>query len=150
MMARRVVVTRPPCSRTSASTLRSRSLVGTTMPSAALLPRAVSGVPRRTPQHCEGRGESRRPRRPKRVRALDAHLELHDTLQRLEIAEADSFEFGLEVGAVAVAFELRFVDRHERLERADQLAGLRDRLSLHRRAHHRRGRLADRTTLPRD
>src|SRR5262249_12046746 len=51
--------------------------------------------------------------------ALDAHGELDDPLQGLEIAQPHAFELGRQVGAVALAFELGLVDRHERLERAD-------------------------------
>src|SRR5262245_38572223 len=82
--------------------------------------------------------------------ALDAHRELHDALERLEVAEADALELGGEVGAVALALELRLVDRHERLERPDELAGFRDLLPLHGRAHHRRRRLTDRAALTLD
>jgi len=42
------------------------------------------------------------------------------------------------------------VNRHQRLERTDQLPDLGEGLALHRGAHHRRGRLADRTALARD
>src|ERR687891_1935867 len=79
--------------------------------------------------------------------ALDAHRELHDALERLEVAEANAVELGGEIGAVALALEFRLVDRHERLERPDELPRLFDGLALHSRAHHRRRRLADRASL---
>ena len=70
---------------------------------------------------------------PGQRRALDADGELHDALERFEVAEPHAFEFGREVVAVAVALELRLVDRHQRLERPDELAGVGDRQALHRR-----------------
>src|SRR5437764_370897 len=57
--------------------------------------------------------ESLLQRVPRERRALDAHGELHDTLQRFQIAELDAFELGAQVFAVAFTFELRFVDRHQ-------------------------------------
>ena len=71
-------------------------------------------------------------------------------MQGLEIAELHAFEFGGEVLPVGVALEARLVDGHQRLERPDQPAGLGQRLAPHRRAHHRRRRLADRAALPAD
>src|SRR6266511_1037398 len=82
--------------------------------------------------------------------ALDAHRELHDTLEGLEVAEPHALELGGQVRAVALALELRLVDGHERLERADQLASLVDWLAFDRRAHHRRRGLADRAALTAD
>src|SRR5262245_49128955 len=87
---------------------------------------------------------------PRESGALDAHLELDDALKRLQVTEPHVLEVGLQVLAVALALELRLVDGHQCLERLDQLACVRDREALHRRGHHRRRRLTDRTALPRD
>src|SRR5262249_40413266 len=43
---------------------------------------------------------------PREGGALDPHRELHDALQRFEVAEANTFELGLQVAAVALTFEL--------------------------------------------
>src|SRR5262245_1494599 len=87
---------------------------------------------------------------PRQGCALDAHRELHDALESFEVAEPYAFELGREIRAVALSLELRLVDRHQRLERADELADLGDGLPLHGRTHHRGRRLADRTALATD
>ena len=67
---------------------------------------------------------------PRERRALHAHGELRDALQRLEVAER------FRRGRVGL--------RHHLLELVRQIADLRDGLALHQVRHHRRGCLADR------
>src|ERR1700730_5887055 len=82
--------------------------------------------------------------------AFDPHRNLYDSLQGFEVTETDAFEVGGEVAAVSFAFELRLVDRHERLERADEPAHLVERLAAYGCPYARGGCLADRTALTLD
>src|SRR6056297_1036506 len=95
-------------------------------------------------QRCSGQGrlvERIGERAPAEHGALDAHRELHDTLEGLEIAEVDVVVAGLRVGAL---------DHHHRTEATDHRPGLTDRLADHGLGHHRRRRLRDRTSLAAD
>src|SRR4051794_34781098 len=70
--------------------------------------------------------ESLLQRVPRQRRALDAHRKLDDALECLEVAESYTGQFRGQVAAVAfaVAFELGLVDRHQRLERSNELMDL--------------------------
>src|SRR5262249_54296602 len=65
--------------------------------------------------------------------ALDPDRELHDPLEGLEVAEPDAIEVVGEIRVVLAVFcaalELRLVDRHQRLEGADERPHLGDRLA---------------------
>src|SRR5207247_6154226 len=122
----------------SASTARSpASDAPTTTTRRSKSARSVLGLVKTLGQRVPGQG-----------RALDSHGELHHALQGLEVAErhAGLGRDGL-VDGLPVAVEALLVDRHERLEGADERASLVDALALHGRRHHRRRRLADRTAL---
>src|SRR5918993_5692227 len=85
--------------------------------------------------------ERLRERVPAEHGALDAHRELHDALQCLEVAERDLRVTRLLVDSV---------DGHQGLEPTDQRLGLTGALALHRLGHHRGGRLRDRAALAGD
>src|SRR5690348_9308401 len=61
---------------------------------------------------------------PREGCAFDTNRKLHHALKRLEVAEPDTFEIDSEIAVSIASVELRFMNRHQRLERADQLAHL--------------------------
>src|SRR6476469_1710144 len=130
---------------TPAFSSTTRSEVGRSMNGALVLPEGTGNVARRgsvsvSPRLRLGFVDALLEHVPPQRGALDAHRELHDPLEGLEVAQADVLELVGEIGLLS-AFELRLVDRQQRLERTDDRAHLVDRLALDRRAHHRRGRL---------